>query len=220
MRTGEEFARESQLDGKLLSSYMDPQSIDRDVRLSSPNRLVWEYFSALRRAVQRTIDEEHKHSKQQEVAVCIFLAVTAVETFLNVYFRTLVEEEPYSPHKSRFLHELKSRISLERKLSKWPTEILGRGLLLTEGPGKAFNDLRDLRNDLMHFTSSHQTLDLPGVTIHGLADTTSYDNLGDEQAKSALRVAENLVAELFILRGIPYHQVCHLLHAWTGKVPI
>lgn len=194
--------------------------MNADISLSSPNTMVCNFFWALRRAVDRANEEsEDDNGKKQEVAVCIFLSVTAVETFLNVYFRVLVEEEPYARHKTLLLADLDKGMPLASKLRKWPREILGKPISEDRGPGKAFADLRQLRNKLMHFTSSHQTLKVPGMVIHGLADTSAYDGLSDADAKHALRAAEDLLSEIFRLRGIPEDRIPHSLHAWTGKPP-
>lgn len=192
-----------------------------NISLSSPNTMVCNYFSALRRAVYRVLEEsDSDNEKRQECAVCIFLAVTAVETFLNVFFRVVVEEEPFTAHKSQLLADIRKQFSLARKLEKWPRDILGRSLSDIAGPGREFAALRDLRNKLMHFTSSHQTIEIPGATIHGLADTSSYDRLGNDDARRALRVAEDVLAEIFRLRGISVDQIPHALHLWTGRPPV
>lgn len=192
-----------------------------DISLSSPNTMVCNYFTALRCAVDRTLEEsDDDNKKKQECAVCVFLSVAAVETFLNVYFRVVVEEDPFTAHKNRLLADIRGPVSLARKLERWPRDILSRALSETEGPGKAFAELRRLRNKLMHFTSSHQTVQVPGAIIHGMADTSAYDSLGDADAEHALRVAEDLLAEIFRLRGIPQERIPHALHAWTGRPPI
>ena len=81
--------------------------------------------------------------------------------------------------------------------------------------------LKKRRNELMHFTSSHATVNLPdGSTLHGLVDISVFDALTVADAVSALDLAEGMVEELFLLRGIPERQLPHALHAWTGKVPI
>jgi len=65
--------------------------------VSSPNMMVWQYFQALRRLCY-AIEQHEGHDKetiQQDAALGVILAVTGVEIFLNVYFRILIDEEPY-----------------------------------------------------------------------------------------------------------------------------
>ena len=83
-----------------------------------------------------------------------------------------------------------------------------------------FDQLRERRNLLMHFTSSHQSVNLPGIEIQGLADTSVYDNLTVGDARKALGIAEGMVQELLRLRGVQDQQMGDALHHWIGKVPI
>ncbi len=166
-------------------------SIPADRTLSSPNRMVWNHFFALRRAVARVQTEEHPDTHKQEAAVVVFLAVTVVEVFLTIFFRVLVSEERHRAHRDRLLRDLDSRVTLRQKLRTWPRTILGVELDESDGLGAEFHRLRLLRNALMHFTSTHETLDpIPGVRINGLADTSIYDTLGPETASWALETAE------------------------------
>ena len=190
------------------------------MNLSSPNRMVWQYFEALRRLVGglgRTSDEA---VLKQDTALCIMLGVTVVEAFLNIFFRIIVSEQGFAQHEQRILGDLTKRKSLDYKLKNWPPHVLGKGLNFTAPIPKAFLALKDRRNALMHVTSSHQTLNVPGIEIHGLADTSIFDSLTTSDATDALEVAEGMVYELFRLRGVSEQQLPRELHLWTGKVPI
>ena len=70
--------------------------------LSSPNRIVWNYVAALRRRVLATREAIDELGMQQDVTVCIMLAVLSVETFLNVYVRVIVSEEGFRQHGGGF----------------------------------------------------------------------------------------------------------------------
>jgi hypothetical protein len=143
--------------------------------------------------------------------------VTVVETFLNALFRVVVSESQFEKHAQLVLADLKKRRSLDYKLRTWPNKVLGKSLNF-EAPGpKAFLALKERRNDLVHFTSSHETVIVPGVQIRGLADTSAFDDLALIHATRALEAAEEMVRELFRLRGIREVQLPLALHAWTGK---
>ena len=190
------------------------------MNLSSPNRMIWQYFDALRRLVGGLNHSRDETELKQDTALCIMLAVTVVEAFLNIFFRVVVSEPGFTQHKQRVLDDLDKRRSLDRKLRTWPAEVLGKGLDFTAPTPKAFLALKERRNALMHFTSSHETLNLPGVVIQGLADTSVVDTLTLADAAHALEAAEGMVRELCRLRGTPEHQLPHALHLWTGRVPI
>jgi hypothetical protein len=93
-------------------------------------------------------------------------------------------------------------------------------LPLDKGAGQRFIKLKNLRHKLMHFTSSHETLAIPGVAIQGLADTTAYESLSMKAALEALHTAEAFLCEVFILRGIAPKDLPQALHSWTGRPPI
>lgn len=188
--------------------------------LSSPNRIVWQYFEALRRRVYVLGQTSDDTVLKQDAAICIMLAVTVVEAFLNVFFRVVVSEQGFMHHEQRLLKDFKSRRSLDYKLKNWPPDILGSSLELTLPTPKAFMALKERRNALMHFTSSHETINVPGATIQGLADTTAFDSLTARDAADALAVAEGMVSEVFRLKGITEEQLPYALQLWTGKVPI
>jgi hypothetical protein len=70
----------------------------------------------------------------------------------------------------------------------------------------------------MHFTSTHQTVSLPGIEIHGAADTSVFDDLTVKDAEKGVEIAEGMVEELCRLRGLPEEKIGQALHLWTGRV--
>jgi hypothetical protein len=188
--------------------------------LSSPNRIVWEYFISLRHLVANAKEASSPELCRQATALAIIMAVTAAEVFLNLWFRVRVEERHTADERKALLKDLSPPfLPLDRKLKEWPTRYLGKPLDLELGPGAVFVVLKTMRNSIVHFTSTHETFAYENVAIRGLADTTKYDALSREQAAWALEATENLVAEIFRLAAIPTERLPHLMHAWTGKIP-
>lgn len=157
--------------------------------------------------------------RKQDIALCIVLSVTAVEAFVNVYFRVVVSEVGFTQHLPKLKADLKAMLPLAKKLEQWPKLMFGKPLDVTTGPGKAFTTLATHRNKLIHFKSSHQSISFGTMSIHGLADMSAFDALTPADAKNALNVAEDVLGELFVLRGIAEAQVPNMLHGWTGKPP-
>lgn len=186
---------------------------------SSPNRMVWEFFQALRRLCGRIQVYESESEIRQDSALCVILAVNGVEVFLNVYFRVLVSESQYRDSYDRVIADLKNQVGIETKIKEWPGLVLGRDIDFASGVGQKFIELKKKRNKLTHFSSSHEKLDFQGVTIDGAADTSIYDAMTKETAFLALEVSEKFICEIFRLRGIEAEQVPHAMHAWTGKIP-
>jgi hypothetical protein len=190
--------------------------------LSSPNRIVWEYFEALRRLVVDSRDAEDESTRRQSAALALVMSVTVVEVFFNLWFRVRAEERHSPAEVALLISELghPRPWSLDRKLRHWPKRYLGKELDLTQGPGAEFLKIKALRNSIVHFSSSHTTFEHDNVVIRGLADTTDYDELSFEKARSALFAAEDVIGEVFILAGIAPENVRHMLHGWAGRVPI
>ena len=188
---------------------------------SSPNRIIWHYFSALRRLVNGIEHTGDETAIRENVALCLMLAVTIVDAFLNVFFRVVISEPGFTANEKSILKDIKDRRSIDYKLKNWPERVFRKAIDFKAPTPKAFLALKERRNQLMHFTSSHTNVNLPdGVELRGLADTSSFDTLTPTDASSALALAEEMLCELFLLRGIPERELPHALHSWTGKVPI
>lgn len=189
---------------------------------SSPNCIVWEYFAALRRLVAQSRSAGGEAEKRQYSALAVVMSVTVVEVFINLWFRVHAEQHHTSEAVSRLVSDLghPRPWSLDKKLKNWPKRYLGSELDLSSGPGAEFMRIKDLRNSIVHFNSTHTTLKHEGFEMQGLADTTDYDALSYEKARSALFAAEDLIAEVFVLAGVEREMVKHLLHSWTGRSPV
>jgi len=168
----------------------------------------------------RAAGEGDNSAMRQEVAVVVFLAVTVVEAFFNAYFRILVSETQFREHEQRVLSDLDRRVPLALKVRNWIPLFFGRELDESEGLWFEFRRLRELRNSLMHFRSSHQTFSYGNVVIEGLADTTPYSSLSPESATWAHGVAEGVLEEIFRLRGLTEEQVHASMHQWAARVPV
>lgn len=190
--------------------------------LSSPNRIVWEYFEALRRLVVEARDADSEANRRQSAALAVVMAVTVVEVFFNLWFRVRAEERHSREEVALLVSEPKHPRpwSLDKKLRHWPKRYLGKDLDLSAGPGAHFMSVKELRNFIVHFSSTWTTLEHGNVVVRGLADTTAYDELSFEKAHSALLSAEDLIAEVFLLAGVEPANIHHMLHQWVGRIPV
>lgn len=186
---------------------------------SSPSRIVWDYFLSLRLLAQSAREAPSTELARQSAALAVVMAVTVGEVFLNLWFRVRVEERGSAEQRESLRKDLNSRASIQRKLEQWPSRYLSAPLDLRTGAGSEFIRLKSLRNSIVHFTSSHESIELAGITIHGLVDTSDYDSLASDHAIWALQTAEDLVAEIFRLAGVAEKEIPHALHAWAGKPP-
>ena len=150
----------------------------------------------------------------------VIQAVTAVEVLMNLWLRTVVEDGNDEQKKSALLQELDRKISLDQRLSTWPEKYLGHKMDLRDGPGGAFVALKNRRNSIIHFSTTHESVRAPQMIMHGLADTTAYDELDSTSADAAVITAEAFVRELFRIRGFDSATSEQALFAWIGKQPI
>jgi len=186
--------------------------------ISSPNRIIWQYFQCLRRIINRANIDTDDEEKKQDVALCIFMAITIVEAFINIYFRIIVEEQGFAQYKALIVKDLKSHKTIDYKIRNWPRRIFGKTLNFSEGIPKQFLELKRLRNELMHFKSSHEAMHMPGVSVYGLADTSALDDLDISKAFLAHDIAEGMLIQLFRLRGIAENEMSSHIHLWTGRI--
>lgn len=188
--------------------------------LASPHSIIWEYYECLNRQINRIPDDDNDRIQKQELVLALFLLVSVVETFINAFFRVVVEEDGYKSHKERLLKDIDKRISLEGKLKEWPKKILGKRLDFKNTNVKRFIDLKNHRNSLMHFVSSHESIELPGpVYIHGMADISSLKRLTLPAAKDYPNIIRNFSYEIFVARGIEVENLPHAFHRWFGEPP-
>jgi hypothetical protein len=186
--------------------------------LSAPNGVVWDYFLSLRLLEQGARQATSPELVRQQTALALIMSVTVVEVFLNLWFRVRVEERSEPAHRLSLKKDLRDRKSLESKLKTWPKRYLGHELDMMSGPGKRFAEVKRKRNAIVHFTTTHEDIDIADVRLRGMADTTEYDLLTMDDATSALRAALELIAEIFTLAGLAEDELKNAMHAWTGAI--
>jgi hypothetical protein len=150
----------------------------------------------------------------------ILLTVATFEAFLNIWFRVSTESPDFSQHRASILDDLERRRSLQYKTREWPKRVLGRQIDLGKGAGQRFLALLDRRNQLMHFTSSHSTVDIPKGSVQGLAELTVYESLTSDDANDAIATIDDLVVEFFAVAGKPPEKCLRERHYWLGRVAL
>ena len=197
-----------------------PNQSQKSSNLATPNYILWEYFICLSEQVKSVSELTDKKDIQRKVLLCVFLSIAIVETFLNVYFRQLAEESGFKSHRDQTLKELVEIVPLDLKIKVWPRRFFGNGLDFSCGIGQRFMALKKLRNNLMHFKSSYEAIDVPGVRIQGVADVTSYETLDKNVAMESLHVAEGIIQKIFRLKGMNAEDIQGALHIWIGSLPV
>ena len=197
-----------------------PNQSQKCSSLATPNYILWEYFTCLSEQVKSINELTDKKDIQRKALLCVFLSITIVETFLNIYFRQLAEESGFKSHRDQTLKELVEIVPLDLKIKVWPRRFLGNGLDFSYGIGQRFMTLKKLRNNLMHFKSSYESIEIPGIRIQGVTNIAPYETLDKNVAMESLCVAKEMIQEIFRLKGINAEDIQGALHNWIGEVPV
>ena len=183
---------------------------------STPNHITVQYFETLTRQVART-KTAPETSFRQEGLLAIITGVTVAEVFMNFYFRVIVSEPEFKHFEQRLLNDLDKRRSLEWKIKQWPREILAKELPKSSPAIAAFVELKQIRNDLVHFTSTHSSVHVkPNLIVHGLVNTKRYANLSVDYVEQIPSVVLGFAKELMFLRGATTSDIGQLFHLWFG----
>jgi hypothetical protein len=185
--------------------------------LSSPNTIIWEYFDSLRRL---TCDAKNAHGSTREkqlTALAVIMSINVIEVFMNIWFQVHVEQSADLELKAKLKAEI-SKATLDIKIKSWPQKYLSSHFDISIGIGAELMKLKSLRNKIVHFTSKYETFSIPGVQIHGLANTTDYDELDFNTATWALETVEKYIGEIFLMAGSSKSDIPAQLHGWIGHV--
>ncbi len=105
------------------------------------------YFDSLRRTVERASAATDQTHQKDEIVLSLFLAVTAVEVFVNIYFRIVVTVQNFQQHEQLVIDDLdvsqpSGPKGIDYKLRHWPPKILGKSIAWQTGVAKEFDETR------------------------------------------------------------------------------
>ena len=184
---------------------------------SSPNAMVWTHVRVLERAVERAHRAPDARDARDEVVVAILFAVAAVEAFVDAFFN-LEFRQSAKPPWSEKQWEQQRRKDLPHRLNIWPEKFFG--VKLSGSHDNGFSQLLKERNRLVHFTNSHETLDIsPDLMIVGLTNTGRYDNLLPDHAAHCLEVCLTEIRRVHSASGRTGESLEGAFHSWTGIPP-
>jgi hypothetical protein len=185
---------------------------------ASIGMIVSHYFQCMRRLVADAKNADEA-LQRENAALSIILAVSAIEAFLNIWFRTFSQEPQYAVHRARILSDLKRQRGVRDKLKEWPPLFFPQGYDFSCGAPQRMLALIDRRNKLLHFSTNEDSIELPDIVIEGLVDVSAYSSLTLEDASEALTVCEDIIRGFFELQQLPPEQVAAGIHLWTGVPP-
>ena len=185
--------------------------------LASQHALVSHYFQFARRTVIEAESLPPDSDRPTFIAAVIILVVGAVEAYLNIVGRLWLEQVPNFEHADRIRDDLERRVPFGKKLRTWPQLLFGQPLALDAGTPKEFLELVELRNYLMHFTSTDDTLQVENVTVRGFTDMSRFYQLDAAAGRNAIDLAESTIFELIRLQNLSEERVLLAGTMWTGR---
>jgi hypothetical protein len=187
--------------------------------LASQNALVSHYFEFARHTVIESETAVPHPETPTYIAAAIILVVGAVEAYLNIAGRLTIEQQRDFSHAKRIQTDLDERVGFGKKLRTWPQLLFGQPLDFASGTPREFASLVELRNHLMHFTSTYDQIQLDNVTIRGVTDMTKFYQLDAAAGRAAVDLAECMIFDLIRLQGLSEERVLLAGTYWTGRPP-
>ena len=142
--------------------------------LASPQSIIWEHVASLQEIIEEFDIVTDEKSHKRKAALSLHLSVLTVESFLNIYFRLLVEENKYKGYKKSLLKDIQDRRSLDYKIRNWPKQLFGKPLDFTSGALKQFMAMKEMRNSIMHYEYTWESVTAGDIEINGLTDISFY----------------------------------------------
>lgn len=174
-----------------------------------------EYSYSMQEALQRAAQSTDGDQKRREILVSITLAVSMVETFWNALAQRLILLPEYQHAGLQVTSYLRERRSLERKLRELPPLLFGKRFDMQAVEVVAFDGVRSLRNELMHFQGNPAMLTLAGQSVL-MTDTTIYEQLTIERGVEAANAAYGAIRYLLAIVHPTDREAELEMQYWTG----
>lgn len=191
------------------------------VNQCSPPLLMRQYFRNLE-LLENLLNSQviYEGDIKNIAMMSLFMSVAAVEAFLNMFFRILVEEERFQHLKADLIEQIENRsFSLEKKIRKWPEKFFHKNFYNSEA-GKAFREIKDKRNELMHYFPT--VAEIGGFPYpfnkYGMTDSTVFYRLPLELVRNVKVIVKNVMNELFEMAGYKGTHSYFVIENWTGEM--
>jgi hypothetical protein len=187
--------------------------------LASNQSILWSYYNVLRSLVFENKKATNSNEKRENALLVIIMSITIIEAFLNIYFYLLVSEEKYFKHSEQISKEIKNTsFSLDKKIRLWPKLLFNKDIDLGRGVGQMFQELKKLRNKLLHFHSDHFKSEFNNIKITKLLDISAFEKLAEYDVNSCTSIVLDFASEIFRLSGVPDNKIDSAIHVWFGDV--
>jgi uncharacterized protein with HEPN domain len=190
----------------------DTEFVGRE--FSSPNTVPSKFCAMLERLASQPPHEDRDVIEQHALSA-IFLGITAVEAFTNIYSRTIAEEPEFIAHREPIIRSLERRDATGKKLEILGIA-LGRPIDKTDHRWVAFDQLRELRNRFVHFKTSYDTIQIPGIVMVGLVETSVFKELTTETPANVILCVRGVIELVGQARGVPPEHMHGFIQSQLG----
>jgi hypothetical protein len=187
--------------------------------LASNHKIIHSYYNILKNLLTDFRKADHKDEKREMAFLIIITSVTVMETFLNIYFYLLASEEMYIDHFEQIKREINdTSFSLDKKIKSWPQLLFKKKIDFSRGVGQKFQNLKNLRNRLLHFHSRHHEINMINFRITKLLDISIYEYLDEYDVDGCVKVVVDFAVEIFRLAGGSEKFIGEFIHQWFGEL--
>ena len=132
---------------------------------------VWQNFSSLIREATTSLEARTEMDRSHHLTASLYFGIAALEAFFNRLMRNHLS----AANSEQEICEVLRKGHFVDKLKKWPTEILGKPLLLTDQTLNLIKLVNEIRGDLTHpKTRGHDVYEkLEGVDPKSVIDSVA-----------------------------------------------
>ena len=162
----------------------------------------------------------HEDEVRQDALASLLLGMAVVEAFSNAYGHVVADEIGGAPGQA-LRKVVKRGGPTDPKIEALFEHGFNQAALNKTDPRwMEYVKLRKLRNHFVHFGTTHESIDIPGVgTLRGMADLKELSQLTAQTPKWALITIRSLVEFVGEGRGMTKAQASALAHNYLG-IPV
>lgn len=161
----------------------------------------------------------HKDLVRQNALVSLFLGMSIVEAFANAY-GTVVAENIGGDAGKALKKAANAGGPTSAKLEGLFKHGFNNAPLNKDDPRwKAYDALRELRNDFVHFKTTNETVTIAGITFNGMANLSVLEKLTAQTPAWVLKTLCGLIELVGEGQGKSKAEAAALAHLYLGILP-
>lgn len=183
----------------------------------SPNHVLWQFSGILDRLASAKDVHCERAVVEQNGTVAVLVAATSIEAFTNIYFRVVADEPQFLHSRAEIIQGLEERtLSTAVKLLKWCELAFHQRIDERDSRWVQFKSLQSLRNNIVHFKSSHDSLQVDDIRIDGLVGLSAFAQMSEATPIWAVNCVRGVVGLVGECRGIAKSEIAGFVRHWAA----